>query len=93
MAQGRLNGAAVAERLGCSERGLQRRLQRSGVSFAALVEQARSQLAARLLADTALSMTDISERLGYSEQSAFSRAFRRWTGSSPQTYRTLHGSR
>jgi AraC-like DNA-binding protein len=81
------SAAAVAARLGLGERSLQRRLQSRGLAFNTVVEDIRHGLARRLLDEGRLSMTEISERLGYSEQSAFSRAFRRWAGCSPQAHR------
>lgn len=91
MARGLLSATAVATRLGVSERGLQRRLQARGLAFSGLVETARRLLAERLLLDPRFSMGEISELLGYSEQSAFSRAFRRWTRISPQQWRLQRG--
>jgi AraC-like DNA-binding protein len=70
----------VAARLGASARSVQRRLHDDGQSFKAIVEASRLALAQRYLADPALSLTETAFLLGYSELSAFSRAFRRWTG-------------
>lgn len=80
---GMLSAVAVAAALGLSERTLQRRLQESGQTFHALVDNTRLEMARRYLAEPHLTLTDISAALGYSEPSAFSRAFRRWTGHSP----------
>jgi AraC-like DNA-binding protein len=77
----------VADGLGLSARSLQRRLQETGVSYQALVDATRLDLARRYVADPALSLTETAFLLGYADLSAFSRAFRRWTGKSPQHFR------
>jgi len=77
----------VATQLGTSARTLQRRLQDRGGSFKQLVADTRLALARDYLADHALSLTDAAYLLGYSELSAFSRAFRRWTGESALAFR------
>lgn len=78
---------AVARRLGQSRRSLQRRLGASGTSFAALVAGVRRERAESFLASREVSVAEVSWLLGFSEQSAFTRAFRRWTGRSPTEYR------
>lgn len=78
---------AVARRLGQSRRSLQRRLGASGTSFAALVSEVRRGRAEDFLASRDVSVAEVSWLLGFSEQSAFTRAFRRWTGRSPTEYR------
>jgi AraC-like DNA-binding protein len=83
--------ARVAKQLGTSVRTLQRRLDDHGVVFKELVAQIRRELADRYLAENKASLTEIAFLLGYSELSAFDRAFRRWTGSTPRAVRsTLH---
>jgi AraC-like DNA-binding protein len=77
----------IAARLGLSERTLQRRLQAAHLNFQLLVEQLRFEVACRHLQQNDLPLTEIGYRLGYSESSAFSRAFRRWSGVSPLAYR------
>jgi AraC-like DNA-binding protein len=77
----------VAAALGLSARSLQRRLGEHDLSFKDVVAEARLALAKRYLGDPSLSLTDAAFLLGYSDLSAFSRAFRRWTGTSPQTAR------
>lgn len=77
----------VSERLGMSERSLRRRLSAEGQSFRQLQESVRRELAEQCLADPALSLDTIAERLGYSETANFCHAFRRWTGRSPGLYR------
>ena len=73
----------VAKRLGASVRTLQRRLGEHDAVFTALVEDVRREVALRYLADDKAELTDIAFLTGYSELSAFGRAFRRWTGSTP----------
>jgi AraC-like DNA-binding protein len=80
----------VAESLGMSPWTLQRRLKRDGVAFADLVKAARRDLALRYVRETDLPLTEVALALGYSELSAFSRAFHVWTGLSPQRYRRLN---
>lgn len=81
---------SVAQRLGLSERVLQSRLRESGASFTALIDDVRRSLATLYLQQTTVTLIDIAFLLGFSEQSAFSRAFRRWTGESPQVWRRQH---
>lgn len=73
----------VAELLHLSPRTLQRRLDENRLNFRALLDDTRRRLAEGYLLDSKLRLKDVAHRLGYSEQSAFSRAFRRWTGVSP----------
>jgi AraC-like DNA-binding protein len=73
----------VAKRLGASVRTLQRRLGEHDAVFTTLVEDVRRDVALRYLADDKAELTDIAFLTGYSELSAFGRAFRRWTGSTP----------
>lgn len=85
--------AQIGERLNMSERTLQRRLSDRGHSFQALVDEARRQLAERLLTQSSYSLADISFLTGFSEQSAFTRAFKRWCGQTPRSYRLQAQSR
>lgn len=73
---------AVAKELGLTARSLQRRLKDEGVSFQGLRDEARQALADRYL-DQGHSIAEISFLLGFSEPSAFFRAFKRWTGLTP----------
>jgi AraC-like DNA-binding protein len=77
----------MARRLGMSERTLQRRLREAGTSFEGVCRGVRTSLAEKYLRDPALSVGEVAYLVGFSEPSAFSRAFRRWTGSSPQDFR------
>jgi AraC-like DNA-binding protein len=78
---------AVAARLGLAEATLYRRLRAQGLQYSEIVRDLRHRLAVTLLAQPTLSLTDISMLLGYSELSAFTRAFSQWTGVSPSAYR------
>jgi AraC-like DNA-binding protein len=80
--------ARVARRLATSERTLQRRLQAEGTSFAALLDEMRRELALSYLHDPKLAVYEIAWLLGYTDPSTFHRAFRRWTGSTPQAWRS-----
>jgi AraC-like DNA-binding protein len=66
---------------------LRRRLAKEGVIFSDLLEEVRRAIAEELLVNTELSHEEISVRLGYSETSAFSRAFKRWNSVSPRQFR------
>ncbi len=72
---------------GITSRTMQRRLRSLGINFLALRARTRLQLGARLLRETRLPITRIAQQLGFSETSAFSRAFRQDEGCSPQAYR------
>jgi len=87
LAQGRADAARMAELLGVSERTLQRRLNQLGRRFSEIVEDFRREEAARLLATPGLPLTEVAGRLGYAEQTSFTRAFRRWTGTTPGAWR------
>jgi AraC-like DNA-binding protein len=78
----------IARRLATSPRSLQRRLRDEGVTFADLVRRTREDLARRYLKDPGLTVTEVAYLLGFSEASAFSRAFRAWTGRTPGEFRT-----
>ena len=69
-----------------SGRTLQR-LSREGVSFQNVVDRTRRELARKLLRDTDYSLAEVSFLCGFSEQSAFARAFRRWEAKTPRDYR------
>jgi AraC-like DNA-binding protein len=77
----------IARRLGMSGRTLQRRLSDEGYSYQTLVDESRRQLAKHLLQQTDFSLADVAFMTGFSEQSAFTRAFKRWAGQTPRSYR------
>ena len=84
---GEPSAAQVASRLKMSVRTLNRALADEDTSYRRLLEQLRRELAVRHLADARLSVTEIAFLLGFSELSAFHRAFRRWTGQTPSAFR------
>jgi len=75
--------ARAASAMHMAPRTLQRRLARHQLSWQQWLDRSREQLARQYLADPSLTLTDIALLLGFSEQSAFTRAYRRWTGNSP----------
>jgi len=77
----------IAAQLNITRRTLQRRLSEVDKTFKGVVEKTRQQLACRYLQSTDYPLVEIAFLLGYSELSAFIRAFRRWTGETPQKYR------
>jgi AraC-like DNA-binding protein len=77
----------VAATMGLGERTLQRKLSLEGTSFRELLEQVRSSLAINYMREPQFRLTDISEMLGYSDLTVFSRSFKRWFGISPQQWR------
>jgi AraC-like DNA-binding protein len=87
MKDGNPSIARVAKRLALSPRTLQRRLKDYGLEFKALVDDTRRRFAIEYLKDSENSLTEIAFLLGYSEVSAFSRSFKRWTGTTPLAHR------
>ncbi|MBW2264204.1 MAG: AraC family transcriptional regulator [Deltaproteobacteria bacterium] len=90
LASGRPTSGMVAGRLAIGERSLRRRLQAEGTSFRDLVMEVSHEQAERLLRDTSMSLSQIAFLLGYSDATAFSRAYRRKTGISPREFRRRH---
>lgn len=80
----------VAEKLGMSPSSLQRRLREQNLTFTLLVDKVRCELATHYLQQQQLPISEMALLLGYSEVSAFSRAFRRWFGVSPRQWRQEH---
>jgi AraC-like DNA-binding protein len=78
--------ADVAERLSVSPQTLRRRLAAEGSSFQQIRDQMRRDHAIAALAEGRTPIERISEQLGFSEPSAFHRAFKRWTGTTPRAY-------
>lgn len=77
----------VAGRLAMSPRTLQRRLGELDLNFQHLLDRTRAELARGYLLEGHLTLSEIALLLGYSEQSAFNRAFKRWTGQTPKSLR------
>jgi len=77
----------LVKALGMSRRTLQRKLREMGTSYHEILEETRYELAKRYLQESARSVTEITFLLGFSEQGAFTRAFKRWSGTAPSSYR------
>lgn len=78
---------ALAAELSLNPKTLRRRLAEEGAIYSDLIDEVRRAFAEELLSTTRLPLEDISARLGYSEPSAFTRAFKRWRAVSPRDYR------
>jgi AraC-like DNA-binding protein len=77
----------IAELLAMHRRTLSRRLKGSGMDYRGITNEIRFEIARQLLQDTQVPLAQIAAALGYSEASAFTRAFRRWSGQTPTTWR------
>jgi AraC-like DNA-binding protein len=78
----------VARRMAMSPRTLRRRLKAEEASFAEILDRTRRHIAQAYMKDQNLALTEIAYLLGFSEQSAFTRAFHRWYGVAPSEYRS-----
>lgn len=87
LSQGIPTLSEVATHFGMSARTLQRRLSDRGYSFQTLVDESRRQLAKQLLSETNYPLAEVAFLTGFSEQSAFNRAFKRWAGQTPRSFR------
>jgi AraC-like DNA-binding protein len=84
----RCSAEDIADLLAMNRRTLSRRLKGSGMSYRAIVSEIRFEIARQLLEDTEVPLDQIAAALGYSEASAFTRAFRRWSGETPSAWRS-----
>lgn len=89
LSEGQPSIGAIAADLAVSSRTLQRRLREEDTSYGEVVENLRREKAVLLLRDPHLAVYEIGYLLGYSDPSAFYRAFRRWHGESPSQHRQL----
>lgn len=87
LSEGTPKMADIARGLGLSARSFHRRLSEHGMSFKSLTEETRRDLAEGLLRDDRHTLAEIAFLTGFSEQSAFARAFKRWVGRTPASYR------
>lgn len=87
LSQGIPTVSSIASYFGMGGRTLQRRLSDRGYSFQTLVDESRRELAERLLKDTEYPLAEVAFLTGFSEQSAFNRAFKRWAGQTPRSFR------
>lgn len=92
IARTRCSASAMARRLSMHRRTLSRRLKEEGTCFRALAEELRFDLARHLLANTTMSLVEISATLQFSEPAAFTRAFRRWSGQAPSAWRAANAA-
>ncbi|XOZ33798.1 AraC family transcriptional regulator [Halomonadaceae bacterium KBTZ08] len=83
--------AEVALGLGTTEWGLRRALEQEGLTYRALLDRTRRELAEDYVRGTPLSFSDIASLVGFANPSAFHGAFRRWYGCSPGRYRRRYG--
>jgi AraC-like DNA-binding protein len=83
---GRAEAREVARSLGLSSRTLERRLRAAGTTFRQVLERFREAEAERLVAAGRLPLGEVALRLGFSDQTAWNRAFRRWKGMSPREW-------
>lgn len=86
---GQVTDKLVASELNLSERSMQRRLKEHKTTFRFLLDGVREMVAKQYIENPRNRMSDIAFLIGFSEQSAFSRAFKKWTGKSPVEYRKL----
>jgi AraC-like DNA-binding protein len=84
---GEINAATLAAKLGMSRLTLYRRLKEEGQTYLAVLDDLRRRLAIDYLTARKVSVNETAYLVGYSEAAAFSRAFKRWTGLSPNSYK------
>jgi AraC-like DNA-binding protein len=87
---GKARADGIAGKLGLSQRTFARRLASEGLTFTEVLESLRGDLARQYLAHHALSVSQIAWLLGYQEVSAFTHAFKRWTGTTPRQVRAAY---
>ena len=87
LAKGEPTHTAVAKELGVSVRTMQRRLSEEHTNYTAVLDQLRHQQAIQLLAEGTYGVTEVTYLLGFADTSSFNRAFRRWTGCAPGSFR------
>lgn len=84
---GELRMETVCRNLGNSKRTLQRKLTEEGTTYQKLLEETQCEMSKYYLRQPEITICEISDSLGFSESSAFHRAFRRWTGLTPNSFR------
>lgn len=89
---GKARAGEIAAMLGVSQRTFARRLAAEQATFSDVLEELRGDLARQYLVDEGLTISQIAWLLGYQEISAFTHAFKRWTGMTPREARAAHGS-
>jgi AraC-like DNA-binding protein len=83
---GRVSADAVAAQFSMSDRTLRRRLREEGTSYQDVLDDVRAELARRYLGTDKRGIDEVAGLLGFSDSSAFSKAFRRWTGKTPADF-------
>jgi len=81
------SASEIGKHLGMSNRTLSRRLSEKGYTYRELVQNTQHEVSTELLKNTSETVSEIAFQIGFSEQSTFNRAFKRWTGQSPLAYR------
>jgi AraC-like DNA-binding protein len=89
---GDLSADTVAAQLSMSDRTLRRRLRDEGTSYQQVLDDVRAQLARRHLANAEHGIGEVARLLGFSDASAFTKAFRRWTGRTPADFARARSS-
>jgi AraC-like DNA-binding protein len=84
---GTVSMVSAARSMGMSAPTLRRRLEEEDTSFTLIIEEVRRELADRYLRDRSLTISQISDLLGFAHPTAFHKAFRRWTGITPSAHR------
>mgnify|MGYP006204857391 CR=1 FL=1 len=77
----------VAEKLALSKRSLQRLLEEEQTNFQSILDSTRQSLAEHYLSRSSISPSEVSYLLGFQEVNSFARAFKKWTGETPNTFR------
>lgn len=90
LAEDRVRVGLIAQELGLTPRTLQRKLNDAGLGFQQLLDQTRLGVAEDALRQRQLSLAEIAFLLGFKEQSAFSHAFKEWSGVTPGAWRDAH---
>lgn len=80
----------VAQELNITSRTLRNRLRRAGSSYQEILDSLREQIARDDLLHSTLTTSEIAEHIGYSDARSFRRAFKKWTGETPDEYRKMH---
>jgi AraC-like DNA-binding protein len=83
----RMDMQSVARRLQLSVRSLRRHLAAEGVHYDAILREALATIATELLRNDERTIQDVSDAMGFADKSTFHRAFKRWTGATPNEYR------
>lgn len=90
LADGRVGVETIAAQLNMSRHTLYKRLKEENLTFLGLLDDVRREQALHYLGEPERPLTEVAELLGFSELSAFSRAFKRWMGTAPAEFRAGH---